>query len=86
VTEHKVVDTEVEYSHADHEQPSDWGWHAKLSRPARIGGWASVILLVLMMTSTHYNESGTVWLGLIAVVMLLVLVLDMARRKLGPPK
>ena len=48
-----------DYVH-DHprEHPSDWGWHGEWGRWARVAGWVCVIILLLMITATHYNGAG----------------------------
>jgi hypothetical protein len=76
-------DLPAEVAHAEHphEQPSDWGWHADFGRPARIAGWLTVIGLVLMTTSTHYNGAGAVWLLLTAALLVVGLAWDIRRRR-----
>ncbi|MGI8678545.1 MAG: DUF2631 domain-containing protein [Jatrophihabitans sp.] len=71
-----------DYKH-DHpnEHPEEWGWHGEWGRAARIGGWVSAILLLLMATSTHYNAQGTLFLGIIAGMLVVVLFWDARRRK-----
>jgi hypothetical protein len=64
-----------------HEQPSDWGWHADFGRPARIAGWITVIALLLMITSTHYNGAGAFALIFTAVVLTVGLLWDINRRR-----
>ena len=64
-----------------HEEPGDWGWHADLGKPARLGGWLSVIALVLMCTATHYNLAGTAALLLTAAVLAGGLLIDARRRR-----
>ena len=67
--------------HAEHEKPSDWGWHAEFGGGARFAGWFCLLLLVVMLTSTHYNHSGSLWLILGAAALFVVLVWDRYRRK-----
>jgi hypothetical protein len=68
---------------ADHpdEHPTDWGWHGEWGRAAHVAGWICVIILVLMVTATHYNESGTAWLLGFAAALVVGLVWDMQRRR-----
>jgi hypothetical protein len=65
------------------EKPSDWGWNQDFGRMARIGGWISVIILVLMATRsvTHYNDAGTVALLVTAALLVLGLGWDIHRRR-----
>jgi hypothetical protein len=78
------VSGEVEHVTATahpHEQPSDWGWTADFGRPARIAGWISVVGLILMVTSTHYNGAGAASLLITAGLLVLGLLWDMKRRR-----
>ncbi len=67
------MSTEIDKSSTDvahrHEQPSDWGWHAEFPRLATFAGIVSGLSLILMVTSTHYNHSGTFWLLLFAALI-----------------
>jgi hypothetical protein len=65
------------------EQPSDWGWSHDFGKLARIGGWISVILLVLMATKsvTHYNDAGTLALLISAGLVVVGLAWDIYRRR-----
>ena len=71
-----------DYKH-DHptEHPEDWGWHGEWGRAARVGGWVSIVILLLMMTSTHYNLQGVLFLGLSAIGLFIMLLWDRNRRK-----
>jgi hypothetical protein len=68
---------------ADHpsEHPTDWGWHGEWGRTARIGGWVVGIILLLMITATHYNHSGTGWLVGFTALLFVVLIWDVQRRR-----
>jgi hypothetical protein len=74
-SEHKAV----EAHHA--EDPSVWGWHADFGKPARFAGWVTVIALVVMATSTHYNGAGTVALFTTAAILVIGLLWDINRRR-----
>ena len=71
-----------DYAH-DHpsEHPSDWGWHGECGRAARVAGWVCVIILLLMITATHYNGAGAVGLIATAALLVIVLVWDIQRRR-----
>ena len=60
-TGHADAGHEVATGHepVEHEKPEDWGWHADFGRLARIAGWLSVLALLSMVGTTHYNNSGT---------------------------
>ena len=64
-----------------HERPEDWGWHGAFGKWARIGGWASVIFLVLNNVTTFYNTAHAPWLYGTTAVLVLILVRDHFRRK-----
>lgn len=72
----------ADYVH-DHptERPEQWGWHGEWGKWARVGGWASVVLLCLMATATHYNKAGMVALFGIAALLVLALVRDVSVRR-----
>jgi hypothetical protein len=69
--------------HADHpdEHPEDWGWHGEWGRTARVGGWIVVAILLVMITATHYNAQGTLFLCLFAAAIVLAQLWDRHRRK-----
>ncbi len=68
---------------ADHpdEHPEDWGWHGEWGRAGRIAGYVVAIIMLVMITATHYNKSGVVWLDLFTVGLIVVLIWDFQRRK-----
>ena len=65
------------------ETPSTWGWNHDFGKLARIGGWITVIGLVLMATKsvTHYNDAGTVALLITAGLVVVGLGWDIHRRR-----
>lgn len=71
-----------DYKH-DHpaEHPTDWGWHGEWGRVARIAGWVVVVILLVTITTTHYNAQGTLFLSLTAAALVVVLLYDRHRRK-----
>ena len=44
---------------AEHEQPEDWGWHHEFRAGRQIGGWLSFLILAVLLTTTHYNQAGS---------------------------
>ncbi|HJQ43775.1 MAG TPA: DUF2631 domain-containing protein [Jatrophihabitantaceae bacterium] len=83
VDPHKSTDVVPHDGHGDHrhEKPSDWGWHGTFPRATQVAGWLTVIILVLMVTATHYNHSGTGWLLIFAAAIALGLILDIRARR-----
>lgn len=59
-----------------HERPQDWGWHAELGKWARLAGWVSIVAILLLNFTTHYNNAQDVWLYGVAGVLLLALLRD----------
>lgn len=68
-------------AHHPDEHPTDWGWHGEWGRGARIGGWVVAVILLLMITTTHYNGAGTVALVSFAAMLVISLLWDVQRRK-----
>jgi hypothetical protein len=81
-SEHPDVGAPDDYTH-EHpgEHPSDWGWHGEWGRATRIGGWVTAAILLLMITTTHYNGSGVVALVLFAAGIVGALLWDIQRRR-----
>jgi hypothetical protein len=71
----------AEVAHADHERPEDWGWHHEFTTGRQIAGWFTVLVLALLLTSTHYNNAGSLAMGLIIVGLVVGLLIDRKRRK-----
>ena len=63
------------------EHPGQWGWHGEWGRTSRVGGFIVIAILLLMITATHYNGQGTLWLTIFAVAVFLGLLWDHHRRK-----
>jgi hypothetical protein len=63
------------------EHPEDWGWHGEWGAAARRAGWVVAILFILMVTATHYNASGPVWLIGLGAGIVVILIWDIQRRK-----
>ena len=83
-SERPVGGTTEEYSddhHAPQDNPAAFGWHGEWGKSARIGGWITAVILVLMTTASHYNHAGTVWLLVFAAALVATLIWDMARRR-----
>ena len=68
-------------AHHPDEHPEDWGWHGEWGRAARVAGWVVAVILLVMITATHYNGQGTLFLSLFAAGLVVALVWDRHRRK-----
>ena len=71
---------DYKHDHPD-EHPTDWGWHGEWGRAARVAGFVVAAIVLLMITATHYNGQGTLFLGLTAAAIVLGLMWDRHRRK-----
>ena len=74
------VPEDYQTDHPD-EHPTDWGWHGEWGKAARRAGWTVLVILVLMITATHYNDSGAFWLITFAATLFIILLWDIQRRK-----
>lgn len=68
-------------THHPEDHPSDWGWHGEWGKVGRIGAWTAIVILLLMITATHYNASGTAWLIFIAGALIGYQIWDIRRRR-----
>jgi hypothetical protein len=81
-SEQPDISLPAEYrEHHPQEHPSDWGWHGEWGGVARIAGWIVAAILLVLITCTHYNDSGTVWLIVVAGGIVAALLIDIQRRK-----
>ncbi len=64
-----------------HERPEDWGWHGAWGKWARIGGWLSVVALLLLNFTFHYNNQADSWIYGLAALLVFMLLRDRHRRK-----
>jgi hypothetical protein len=80
-----IVGVVTEHAHGEtghrHERPEDWGWHAEMGRTARVAGGVSIILLVLLVLSSHGSKWELVWLIGFAAALAVSLVWDRYRRR-----
>jgi hypothetical protein len=81
VAEHGHQLTDGTDGHADDERPEDWGWHHEFTTGRQIGGWLSVVILALLLTTTHYNLAGALAIGLTMLALIGGLLWDRQRRK-----
>ena len=68
-------------AHHPEEHPTDWGWHGEWGRVGRRGAWGATIVLLLMITTTHYNASVAAWLILVAAGLIGYQLWDIQRRR-----
>jgi hypothetical protein len=65
----------------EHERPEDWGWHGETGRLGRIGAVFATVVILLFLIGNHQGRVEDLWLGGIALVMIIILVADSRRRK-----
>ncbi len=70
-----------EVEHVEHERPADWGWHHEFRTGRQVGGWVSFLILAVLLTTTHYNDAGSVAIILAMVLLAGGLLWDRNRRK-----
>lgn len=63
------------------ETAEDWGWHGEFGKYARIGGWVSAAILIVMATATHYNRAGQLALFIFAGLLVVALIRDSVVRR-----
>lgn len=77
-----IAGTDVEPSRTEeHERPEDWGWHHEFITGRQVGGWITFLILGLLLTTTHYNDTGDVALISMMVVLAGALIWDRRRRR-----
>lgn len=70
-----------EVEHVVRDKPEDWGWHHEFKAGRQIGGWASFLVLLALLTTTHYNDAGSLAIILAMLTLAGGLLWDFRRRK-----
>ncbi len=64
------------------EEPSaDWGWHGNFYKLSRGAGFLSAVALILMTIGNHQHNTENIWLIGIAAGLILLLALDVRKRR-----
>lgn len=63
------------------EPSAAWGWHGSFPRSARVGGWATAAVLLLMLIGNHRGRVEDLWLIGLAAVVVGMLVVDLMRSR-----
>lgn len=66
---------------AEHEPAEAWGWHHEFTKGRQIAGWITFLVLGSLLTTTHYNLSGNVFIVLLMVIVAGGLIFDIRRRR-----
>lgn len=65
-----------------HDEPSaEWGWHGTFKFGARIWGWFVVIACLGMLIGNQQGHTEDLYLVLTAALTLLILLLNMRKRR-----
>ena len=65
----------------EHERPEDWGWHGETGKLGRVGAVIATVILLLFMIGNHQGKVEDLYIGGIALVMILIIIADWRRRK-----
>jgi hypothetical protein len=76
----KAVEKRPEVDPRD-EPSAAWGWHGSFPKGTRIAGWVSAAILLVMIKGNHENNTENVWLVGLAALLVLLLVLDIRKRR-----
>lgn len=64
------------------DEPSlEWGWHGEAPRLTRAAGWVSVAILLVFMVGNHRGHVEDLWLIGLALILVVVLLRDAAKRR-----
>ncbi len=63
------------------EPSTEWGWHGHFSKVTRFSGWVVMLLLLAMITADRLGHIPEIFLCVLALLMVLVLLRDFARRR-----
>jgi hypothetical protein len=65
----------------EHERPEEWGWHGETGKKGRIGAVIAILILLSFMIGNHRGRVEDLWVGGIALVMIIMVIADWRRRK-----
>lgn len=77
----KTSTSEVDPVAAEHEPADAWGWHHEFTTGRQIAGWITFLILGALLTTTHYNDSGSVFIVLLMLGIAGGLIYDIRRRR-----
>lgn len=63
------------------DRPEDWGWHAETGKWARLAGWITAALLLVMNIGNQTRHNENFWLCGIALLIVVILLVDRHHRK-----
>ena len=74
-------DTLTHSEHSEPDRPEDWGWHAETGKWARLAGWITAAILLLMNLGNQTRHIANFWLSGIALLIAVILLIDRNHRK-----
>ncbi len=63
------------------EPSAEWGWHGEAPRLTRAAGWVSVAILLVFMIGNHRGHVEDLWLIAMALILVVILLRDAAKRR-----
>ncbi|RZQ64829.1 DUF2631 domain-containing protein [Amycolatopsis suaedae] len=63
------------------EPSAEWGWHGTFPKATRAAGWFTAAAMLIMLIGNHRNAMEDIWLVGIAATLVLLLVLDIRKRR-----
>ena len=63
------------------EPSAEWGWHGEFPKVTRATGWISVAVLLVFLIGNHRGRVEDLWLVGMALVLVVILLRDAARRR-----
>lgn len=66
---------------AGDDDPDIWGWHHTFGKGARVAGWIVALTIIVMSIGNHEGHVEDLWMLLIGGIMIVVLALDMIKRR-----
>ncbi|MFD8495688.1 DUF2631 domain-containing protein [Amycolatopsis sp. NPDC059657] len=63
------------------EPSAEWGWHGSFPLATRIAGWASAVILLIMLHGNHQGATEDLWLVGLSLFLAFMLVLDIRKQR-----
>ena len=68
-------------STVEDEPSAEWGWHGEAPRLTRAAGWVSAAILLVFLIGNHRGHVEDLWLTGMALVLVVILLRDAAKRR-----
>lgn len=63
------------------EPSAEWGWHGTFPKATRALGWFCAATLLIMLKGNHENNTENVWLVGLSLGLVIMLLLDLRKRR-----